>query len=83
MTMKDDTIRVRIKARGGTADELREDALAKAAKLENTRYHIHSVRQDGTADEWTTDESTWSEPDKVTVMYYEAEFVAIYVPREG
>lgn len=82
MTMKDDTIRVRIKARGGTADELREDALAKAAKLENTRYHIHSVRQEGAAEGAYLDESSWSNPGEVTAMYFEAEFVAIYVPRD-
>lgn len=82
MTMKDDTIRVRIKARGGTADELREDALGKAAKLENTRYHIHSVRQEGAAEGTYLDESSWSNPGEATAMYFEAEFVAIYVPRD-
>lgn len=82
MTMKDDTIRVRIKARGGTADELREDALAKAAKLENTRYHLHSVRQEGAADGWTVDEST-SHGTQTHTLYFEAGFVAIYVPREA
>lgn len=82
MTMKDDTIRVRIKARGNTADELREDALSKASKLENTRYHIHSVRQEGSAEGTTLDESTWSNKETETVLYYEAEFVAIYVPRD-
>lgn len=83
MTMKEDTVRVRIKARGNTADELREDALTKASKLENTRYHIHSVRQEGSAEGAYLDESSWSSPGEPTTLYFEAEFVAIYVPREG
>lgn len=82
MTMKDDTIRVRINAKGKDLESLREEAKTRAARLENDRYRLFSLNQQGPVEEVTEHMPTHLNPAAEYVLYLEAGYEAVYVPRE-
>lgn len=83
MTMKDDTIRVRISAKGKDLAALELEAKTRAVRLESDRYRLFRLDMRGAIDEVTDDFPTHSNPGGQIVLYLEAQYEAIYVPREG